>query len=89
MELYKKLTQFIKSAQEIKNLEKQKSSEKEKEKKFKEFTKNLKSILSIKNLTKEGIIFRKYWIQIPFLAKLIEKSFQYRSNSENDEIKNI
>ena len=89
MELYKKLTQFIKSAQEIKNLEKQKSSEKEKEKKFKEFTKNLKSILSIKNLTKEGIIFRKYWIQIPFLAKLIEKSFQYRSNSENDEIKNL
>ena len=90
MEFYTKLTDFIKSARAIKKLDLYISVERpEKEKKFKEFAVKLKSILSIQNLSEEGTNFRKYWIQIPYLSKLIETSFQYCSNAENAEIKKL
>lgn len=91
MDFYKKLTALIKTAREIKELDLSKSKDNadKKEKKFKEFNNKLNSILSFPKLSKDGINFRKYWIQMPYIVKLIESSIKYLPNSENEKIKNL
>ena len=91
MDFYKKLTVLIKTAREIKELDLSKSKDNadKKEKKFKEFNNKLNSILSFPKLSKDGINFRKYWIQMPYIVKLIESSIKYLPNSENEKIKNL
>ena len=87
MEFYKRLTVLLKSARELKALDKLKASEQDKEvkkKKSKEFKDKLIPFLEFQTFSKESQNFRKYWIQ--YLDKLIDSSLLYCTKSEIETI---
>ena len=85
MEFYKKLTDLLKSARALQQLDSYKKVDHlEKEQYSKEFKDKLLPFLEFKIFSEESRKFRKYWIK--YLDKLINSCLQYCSNSEHSNI---
>ena len=88
MDFYKKLTDLLKCARELQELDSYKNVDySEKVKYSKEFKDKLLPFLEFKIFSEESRKFRKYWIK--YLDKLINSCLQYCSNSEHSKIKNL
>ena len=85
MDFYKKLTDLLKSATELQNLDLLKKVDySEKEKLSKIFKDKLISYLEVKAISEESKRFRKYWIL--YLDELIDSTRQYCSKHESSKI---
>ena len=88
MEFYKKLTDLLKCARELQELDSYKNVEHSiKAQLSKDFKDKLLLFLDFKVFTEESRKFRKYWIK--YLDKLINSCLRYCSNSENSQIKDL
>ena len=88
MEFYKNLTDLLKSARALQELDSYKNVDHFKKAQYsKDFKDKLMSFLDFKVFSEESRKFRKYWIK--YLDKLINSCLQYCSNSENSQIKDL